>query len=132
VNFSDLPGAVVGVGCAGMLMPARGEGARPPPPRYFNIHSTPFNIHSQHERRIMAKSFLRRSKASGSTQRKIEAIVRRGERATRRAVSARRRETFEKGIVLPDELEPTAHPRLRRFKCGRTRETKNPSYGNRA
>jgi len=43
------------------------------------------------------KSPLRFSKASGSTRRKIEAIIRRGSRSTRRAVSARRRENFQGG-----------------------------------
>jgi hypothetical protein len=37
------------------------------------------------------KSYLRRSKASKSTLRKIESILRRGPRETRRAVSASRR-----------------------------------------
>lgn len=47
------------------------------------------------------KSFLRWSKASGSTRRKIEGISRRGERATRRALLAvKRRELKEGGVCV--------------------------------
>lgn len=44
------------------------------------------------------KSDLRWSKASGSTRRKIEQIIRRGERATRRSVLAARRRQMEGGL----------------------------------
>jgi len=45
----------------------------------------------------VSKTFLRASKASGSTKRKIEAIVRRGARGVRRAVaSSVRREFLER------------------------------------
>jgi hypothetical protein len=43
------------------------------------------------------KSFLRKSKASGSDLRKIEMILRRGSRATRRSVAAKRRLNFQGG-----------------------------------
>jgi hypothetical protein len=39
----------------------------------------------------MAKSFLRFSKASGSTKRRIEAIIRAGEHTARRALASWRR-----------------------------------------
>ena len=43
------------------------------------------------------KKFLRFSRASGSTRRKVEQIIRQGERATKRALSARhRRELVER------------------------------------
>ena len=43
------------------------------------------------------KKFLRFSRASGSTRRKVEQIIRLGERATKRALSARhRRELAER------------------------------------
>jgi len=38
------------------------------------------------------KKFLRFSRASGSTRRKVEKIIRLGERAAKRALSARRRQ----------------------------------------
>ena len=41
------------------------------------------------------KSALRWSRASGSTRRRVERIVRLGERATRRAVNSRRRVNFQ-------------------------------------
>jgi hypothetical protein len=45
------------------------------------------------------KSFIRFSKASGSTRRKVEAIFRRGERATRRQlISVSRRALREGGF----------------------------------
>lgn len=45
------------------------------------------------------KSALRWSKASGSTKRRVERIIRLGERATKRALSAsRRRELSERGV----------------------------------
>jgi len=37
------------------------------------------------------KSFIRFSKASGSTRRKVEKIIARGERVTRRALSSSKR-----------------------------------------
>jgi len=43
------------------------------------------------------KSFIRFSKASGSTRRKVEAIFRRGERATRRQLTAVRRREIKEG-----------------------------------
>lgn len=43
------------------------------------------------------KSFLRFSKASGSTRRKVEEIIRRGERATRRQFIAVRRQELKEG-----------------------------------
>jgi hypothetical protein len=45
------------------------------------------------------KSFLRFSKASGSTRRRIEKIIRHGERATKRALSASRRREFSERLV---------------------------------
>lgn len=48
------------------------------------------------------KSYLRYSKASGSTRRKVEQIIRRGERATRRQfIAVRRRELSEGGFHVP-------------------------------
>jgi hypothetical protein len=45
------------------------------------------------------KSALRWSKASGSTKRRVEKIIRLGARATKRSLSAhRRRELAERGI----------------------------------
>ena len=45
------------------------------------------------------KSFLRFSKASGSTKRRVEKIIQLGERQTRRALgSAKRRQLHERGI----------------------------------
>jgi hypothetical protein len=45
----------------------------------------------------MSKSAIRWSKASGSTKRRVEKIIRLGERATKRALSAsRRRELAER------------------------------------
>ena len=47
----------------------------------------------------MPKSAMRWSKASGSTRRRVEKIIRLGERATRRAVSSwKRRGLTERGI----------------------------------
>jgi hypothetical protein len=43
------------------------------------------------------KSYLRFSKASGSTRRKVERIARRGHRAIRRAVTAGLRQNFKSG-----------------------------------
>lgn len=40
------------------------------------------------------KSALRWSKASGSTKRRVEEIIRRGTRVTKRALSARHRREF--------------------------------------
>jgi hypothetical protein len=40
------------------------------------------------------KSALRFSKASGSTKRRVERIIRLGDRATKRALSARHRRDF--------------------------------------
>jgi hypothetical protein len=46
------------------------------------------------------KSFLRKSKASGSTIRRIEKIIRQGPRATRRQFIAARRRTLTEGGTL--------------------------------
>ena len=45
------------------------------------------------------KSFLRFNKASGSTRRRVDKIIRLGERATKRSLSASRRREFSERLV---------------------------------